>query len=537
MRTRISAHNCILKDWGLWPERADLWVLVPALVAGLVTHGVMLVNKFSFHDDIYELFAPGQTFIAGRWFLGLIAKAEQVLFGTTTLSLPLLNGLIGIVLLALTADVLTRLYGLQGRSSRVLCGCAIIVMPSVVSMMGFMFTVHYYALGFLLGAIGASLLARFTTRREIASGILCIVLALGIYQAALPFVCAAMVLYLMQDVQQNMTSGTVFGKRVIRYLLEVAVAVVIYGVIALVGMRTLGGTASTTDYAGLSSVGNTGLGTYLHRMAFAYKEFLLPTQDAIYNQYPASVRTMYRILLVLLAVLILRRVVRTVRRGHTGSALQYLLLAAILPLAMNLIYVMTDVMWIHAITVYAQVILFYLVAVECEAAATSDAAAVSEPCSQPARWSIAGVTRYLTVFLAGLMMVSYVRYGNLCYLKAQFLMAEATSYFDRLITRIQSTEGYDPDMPIVFLNAQDKQADSLYDMEEFSAVITSPYNYDTLINDYAWKEYMRYWNNYDPIVYPESTDGELPQDIQEMPRYPADGSIRIFEPGYIVVKF
>lgn len=44
------------------------------LICGLVTHGYILTNKISYHDDSVNYFGVGTTFESGRWALGLIQK-------------------------------------------------------------------------------------------------------------------------------------------------------------------------------------------------------------------------------------------------------------------------------------------------------------------------------------------------------------------------------------------------------------------------------------------------------------------------------
>ncbi|MBE5943317.1 MAG: hypothetical protein E7258_00185 [Lachnospiraceae bacterium] len=44
------------------------------LIFGLIAQGMALFNKFSFHDDVAELFGVGATTSSGRWMLELLSQ-------------------------------------------------------------------------------------------------------------------------------------------------------------------------------------------------------------------------------------------------------------------------------------------------------------------------------------------------------------------------------------------------------------------------------------------------------------------------------
>ena len=90
-------------------------------------------------------------------------------------------------------------------------------------------------------------------------------------------------------------------------------------------------------------------------------------------------------------------------------------------------------------------------------------------------------------------------------------------------------------MPVTFVNATEKKDENMTVTEEFRNITIMPYSMDSLINNYAWLEFVKQWCGYDPFVI----DGSLYESfdiVKSMPSYPDDGSIQIVE-GVIVVKF
>ena len=57
-----------------------------------------------------------------------------------------------------------------------------------------------------------------------------------------------------------------------------------------------------------------------------------------------------------------------------------------------------------------------------------------------------------------------------------------------------------------------------------------------LINNYAWKDFMSLWCGFSPTVIQNVEQYERLPEVLAMPRYPADGSVRIVS-GAVVVRF
>ena len=151
-----------------------------------------------------------------------------------------------------------------------------------------------------------------------------------------------------------------------------------------------------------------------------------------------------------------------------------------------------------------------------------------------------GVYRQLTV-VSGVIVITlalmYSRYSNVCYLEATLIQSQTISYFDQMITRIRSVNGYTNETPIVFINERELHDSSRIVYSEFEAVSTIPYknSIDAYLNTYGWATFMANWNGYSPIRgNPDDYNNNF--KIMQMPEYPDDGSIIMLD-GVIIVKF
>ena len=52
-------------------KRSTRVAFLSTLIWGVLAHGMALFNKFSFHDDLENFYGVGNTYVLGRWMLGL----------------------------------------------------------------------------------------------------------------------------------------------------------------------------------------------------------------------------------------------------------------------------------------------------------------------------------------------------------------------------------------------------------------------------------------------------------------------------------
>ena len=141
-----------------------------------------------------------------------------------------------------------------------------------------------------------------------------------------------------------------------------------------------------------------------------------------------------------------------------------------------------------------------------------------------------------TAALLGILVILNIRYSNICYLKADVMQTQMISYYTTLITRIESTEGYTEDTPVVYIGEYDKHDKNLVGISEyFDDLDLATYKGELIFNDYAWKEAMELWCGFAPELG-DAAEFDGNAEVASMPCYPDQGSIRCIY-GKIVVKF
>lgn len=115
-------------------------VLCSATFWGLLAHGMVLFNKYSFHDDARYFNDVGVTYKSGRWMLGILGSLSANLLGSKNYSLPVVNGTITILCIAAIVYLLADSLRIQSKPLVILLCGSMVTFPSVTGT----FQLHVY---------------------------------------------------------------------------------------------------------------------------------------------------------------------------------------------------------------------------------------------------------------------------------------------------------------------------------------------------------------------------------------------------------
>lgn len=506
---------------------------ITTFITALLAHGIAMFNKFSYHDDLSSIFGHDVEYsgiVLGRWGLEIIERFFRWFHGGENFSVTEYWAVLAFIATAFMSFYMIKLFKIEDNFTIIFISALQVAFPRMASLFGYAYDLFYYQIAFLCVTLSVyylfekDLKAKYGFKWIILS-LLLTAFGIGIYQAVIPFWLTLIIIRLMIDVKnEEFSDWKSFWKKSIFFLIYSVLSFILYYVILrifLLAMHT-----EVNDYQGLGDAANTSVLTYISRLKYAYGMLFKLHYQNNRDVFPGGVRRIYYIALFLSFIFTLILWIRAIRAKKKRPAFQFLILFIILPIAYNFIYIMsspsTD---IHALMLgsYELIFIYFILS---------------------AKYffdEMKGNTKYLYYFaniLAAIVVVLYIRYDNACYTKMIFLQSEATSWFSTLRTRVESTPGFDQEMQVCFLNDDDKSVWATnYYMERFKEISINPYNEDTLINDYNWERYMRFWTGYYPQVFKGDKD-EMAKKAKEegLTKYPADGSIKVID-GVVVVNF
>lgn len=355
------------------------------------------------------------------------------------------------------------------------------------------------------------------------AGVLLMACSIGIYQAFIPVMMSLALLCFIQKIIVETSDNL---KKLILSGLYLAGAVIssilLYFLINKCILAYKG--LSLIDYKNLSTMGKESISVYLARTVRAVRYFFVPENIGNFtSMFPFQVKNFYIIILLSVSMLSLYVIIKIFRKNiFRGSLL--IMSVLLFPITCNFIFVMCEFEHVSTTMLYGQSMLFvYLM--------------FFINISDFSKLNIMKAVYGFGIALALLISFSYCRYANICYLEVEYQQQRMISYFNVLIAQIKSTEGYQDEMPICYVNERNKQDLTLQELNGFNSFYIAP-NYSMKndgINDYAWIEFMNNWCAFSPETVDEEDFVDLPEVI-DMPYYPDDGSIKIIN-DTVVVKF
>nr|MCR4922534.1 glucosyltransferase domain-containing protein [Lachnospiraceae bacterium] len=89
------------------------WAFFGSLLCGLLAHLYQFTNKFFNYDELYHTpEGTGEGLALGRWGLFYVGKLVNHFFGNY--SLPLVNGMLSLLFIALSACMVVKAFKLKG---------------------------------------------------------------------------------------------------------------------------------------------------------------------------------------------------------------------------------------------------------------------------------------------------------------------------------------------------------------------------------------------------------------------------------------
>lgn len=486
-----------------------------AFLFGLVAHLYMFTNKLPNFDDIEYLDKFGTTFRYGRWFLWLVGATTYHL--ELVFSLPWMNGLLTLLLLAVSAGIVAELLGMKTKAANVLTGAALVVFPSWTVTFFYMFTAPYYGFAVLLAVLSVYFTVRY--RKGIVISALLMACSLGIYQAYLPFTATLYVILLFAMLYEENSYADIL-KKSFYYLFSLGAGVGCYFILMKLSLAVTG--QQLTEYKGISSMGKLSLSRIPELMKIIFQNFFcIFLNNNLEISYNLITKGMYLFLLLLSSVLIIWLLIQNIRAKEYLKSIEVLVLAVVFVLAINSIFIMCED-GIYAIMYYAYAFMLVFPLVLLDRTLN--------------RWEkrITICLEYIVTFVLFVGILTYCHFANAQYLSLNLSYEQSYSFCNTLITQIKSMEGYQDDMTVVLAGDQFED-DSFYDNEVMHAFSISGKD-DKLIDAYSKRQFLLLYCGFD-VQY--RSVRRLPPEAQaqvaKMPKYPDKNSIQIID-GVIVVK-
>lgn len=483
---------------------------------------VFLFNySFLNHDNVKCFISTncGSGLESGRWFLSVATWL------TGSMSNLWMQGMISGAFIGLIVIIIVNLFHIKDKKNTYLIALAFVAFPSVAFIYTYMFTSSQYFLSVFLAVAGAYLIIR----RKWAGAIL-LAFSIGIYQAFVAVALSLLLLSMITDILQKRVSGMrEIGLTTIRYGICVLLGLLIY-ILILKTMLWMSG-ATLTDYQGIGSFSASNLFSniplaYENFFSFFEKHFDLRPYFGIFVSFSDIIS------IIFLGIAVYRN--KVYRSAFDLFSL--FLLVLLIPLVLNVNYLFdSDMTVIHDIMVLSMVFRMILPLLLVDCTGLLDRKIERLSLSFRGR-TISEILSFLLLSFFFIVQIvnSYemVTSNNVTYAMSEMTYSNAISYYNRICSRIEEHDAFEPDIKIALIGSI-----------SFQNKIPERRLTGALVGEEAFNMYSRYsfYHNYLGATYNWATTKEISniagmEEFKNMPIYPRHGSIRKIG-EYLVVKF
>ena len=329
-------------------------IFLSTFMWGIIAHGFMFFNKFSWGDDITNLYFFGTTEGLGRWMLEILRRVF-IFFFETNCSQPFVNGMGSMFCIGCAICLLAGLIHFEKDSSLIAISGAFVTIPTMVSMFTYMFTAFAYMIGMLMAVTGVWFVCKGKPHFiRFAIGALLICASIGVYQAWLPMAMSCfLVFFLIETINTDTVDWKKYWIKAFYYLGVCIVALVLYLMINEYILMSKG--IVMNDHANMDTYGVVSVSEYLNRVLYAYRIFFRPSRFF----YPSFISKVYKLMLLWSVLLTLYYLIKGFKQS-VPKGLQILPLLILFPLAICFVNVLSGDPFVLVLYPYTLVYLYFV---------------------------------------------------------------------------------------------------------------------------------------------------------------------------------
>lgn len=515
-----------------WFDTNKRFAFLTALIVGIVTHITFITELIFSQDGLWNSLTysipSAWEFSIGRWGIFLADKIVN------NLAIPNITGIISVIIIAIATVFIVDVLKLKNRTTIFLASTAMVVAPSLTTTMIFAYTSVAYCTAMLITVVAVWLIfkeTKYITLKivNIILAILLNVLALGIYQSYIGVVVGLTAMRLIRDLfDDEIPIKNFYIKGIIMVGVVIIAGIVYLGVTEII-LNNMG--LELVNYKGSENIGleNT-LKNLLPSIKKAYKDFCsyFLNDLIVYNEI-YSRDTFYKIMFASVAILEAIVIITNEIYKKPHKMILIALTNAILPLALNVVLLLTTDTSTYVLTAAQLILMIPFSAMICEMAGKK----------------LTCIFKWTTIISMFLVVFTYYLADNVSYHCLRQTYNQAHTTVNRIVDRIEQTEGYTRDCLIMINGIIETNMDYRYQrMSPLGDYTVSMFFKECPVfhGTYSGMEgtWMNYFTNYMGMKFQLCSVGDYKnivesQEYKEMGVWPEDDSVKLIN-NIVVVK-
>ena len=487
-----------------------------SMIFTFLTHFYFFSRRLANEDDLSYLIFKDFALTSGRWNNGTLF--------TTSLMSPSVNFILVIIILAIISLLICDIFKIKNKKNMILISLIISTFPSLALSFSYLFMVEIYMTSLLLAVLAVWLSTKW--KYGFIPGSLCIALSLGNYQS---YIAVSVSLIIIYVIKETIDKKKEILKDILKLFIMGILGIIIYFIILKVLL--LINKTSLSNYKGADSMGIPPISEWPKLIFRTYKHFIGYFIGKSYFRVSIFESTIRILTIILTFILLINKITKEKFYKNKTNIIIFILLIVLIPFTFNIVDFMAFKADLTSLQIYSFSSLYLLIILILDKTKSN---------------YLNTIIRILIIAI-GIMNFTTV---NKYYFKQETYYKYTENFNNRLLNKIESTEGYYYGIPIVFkgesnsnfykeLNTLPNTNDNItFDQSLWGGKYIGYADLYTYNND---KKILTMINNEFGVYLNRATDEERDKikdniEYNNMKSYPEKDSIKIID-GILVINF
>ena len=498
-----------------------LWAFCSTAISALLIHFYRLANYITVDDTPYFSYSLQDTSELGRWLLQWAGAISSYM------ELPALNSMLAIFYLALFSAVVAELFGIRRKFYAGLLGVTLASLPTFTTTLMFGYSADPYMLALLMAGAAILCANKLSPIRGVMCGSLLLGLSMAIYQAYVDVaavLCISSLLFALLYPKEELCWKKI-GSLFLRFTSTGVCGVLFYVVGSKATLSAKGIAAS--DYGGFSAMGDINLKSSFEVL---YKIYLDP-RHVFMDKFCYADRALWQVLgwlaILMICALALGQAAKKRPPKKSGwYGLAVVVCVALLPASAYLLAIMQPHIFpYNSLNAFASgmlwiVLLALITRQEMPGFATT-------------------LLRWIALAVLTLSIWHFVLIAQQCYKVARIVTERDMAQANRVLMRIEETEGYDLEGKVWFsgIVVPTESATALMQQAEILRINMRGLHTDTLLyGDAAYHNWMNenLGTDFKFATIEEKRLVEQTPEYAAMPVWPEEGCVKMIDEIMVV---
>lgn len=524
-KIKIITPEEALSKFSKWFDSRKKLAFLLTLIAGIITHITMITEIVMSQDGLWnsmDYFRPGAWEITlGRWGIALVERLNNFI------AVPSIATISCILIMAVSAVILVDLFDFKSKISVVFTSLILIVTPTLTVTLLYVYTSVAYCFNFLISILVIWFIYKFRYKKiGFCLSTLCFMLSLSIYQSYIGVSVGLCAMMTILDLLKNEKKLKEIFFNILKTILAIIIGGILYYIATMIILKVmkleLSSYKGTQNVSIISSI--LALKTTLIQTYKDFFEFFLGDK-IIYNTNfrREIVNGIFLIIFAIFSVIAAITIKEENKNMKIIKAILILVIIALLPVCLNIIDILVVGNSMYPLTTTQMILIIPL------------AFAIFEIINSLT------IFKWIAIFCYTVAILTYYLSDNASYAALELTYNQAYATTIRIMDRIETTNGYDPNYPILFGGIigdyNYPRRSSLY-IYTVAPIVRSPAFHGSYSGSIGtWVKFIRIFCGIDVNACTSETYYKIvnSEEYKQMDNFPGENSVKVID-GVIVLK-